>query len=114
MRRTKRKQVSAATMAMIGAWIEAFLLIGLAAHAQTPNAQTGINSANTAVRTYFDILCTLMYAIGAIIGLIGAIRVYGKWSHGDPDTGKIAAAWFGACIFLVLVSAVISAFFGVS
>jgi hypothetical protein len=55
-----------------------------------------------------------MYAIGAVVGLIGAVKVYNKWSHGDHDTGKVAAAWFGACIFLVVVATVIKSFFGVA
>ena len=54
-----------------------------------------------------------MYAVGAIIGLIGAVKVYQKWSAGDHDTGKVAAAWFGACVFLVVVVTVIRAFFGI-
>jgi hypothetical protein len=53
-----------------------------------------------------------MYAVGAILGLIGAVRVYQKWNHGDHDTSKVAAAWFGSCIFLVIVATVIRSFFG--
>jgi hypothetical protein len=83
---------------------------GLPARAQDGN--TGINQANTMVRSYFDSGTNLMYAVGAIIGLIGAVRVYIKWSHGDPDTGRVAAQWFGACIFLVVVATVIRSFFG--
>ena len=52
-------------------------------------------------------------AIGAIVGLVGAVKVYNKWNHGEPDTGKVAAAWFGSCVFLVVVATVIKAFFGV-
>ena len=49
----------------------------------------------------------------ALVGLIGAVKVYNKWNSGDPDTGKIAAAWFGSCVFLVVVATVIRSFFGV-
>ena len=79
--------------------------------AQDGNA--GINEANTKVRGYFDAGTNLMYAVGAVLGLIGAVKVYSKWSHGDPDTGKVAAAWFGSCVFLVVVATVIKSFFGV-
>ena len=85
------------------------LICGIAA-AQDGNA--GINQANTTVRSYFDSGTNLMYAIGAILGLIGAVRVYQKWNHGDHDTGKVAAAWFGSCIFLVIVATVLRSFFG--
>ncbi|PWT74958.1 MAG: carbamoyl phosphate synthetase [Bacteroidetes bacterium] len=78
--------------------------------AQDGNA--GINQANTTVRSYFDAGTNLMYAVGAILGLIGAVKVYQKWNHGDHDTGKMAAAWFGSCIFLVIVATVLRSFFG--
>lgn len=78
--------------------------------AQDGNA--GIQEANDMVRGYFDDGTNLMYAIGAIVGLIGAIKVYNKWNAGEPDTGRVAAAWFGSCVFLVVVATVIRSFFG--
>jgi hypothetical protein len=95
-----------------GAMLEVALLVSMAVNAQTADGGTGIAQANTLVRGYFADAIPLLYAIGAIIGLIGAIRVYVMWSHGDPHTGKVAAAWFSACIFLVLVATVIQSFFG--
>ena len=77
------------------------------------DGNAGINEANTQVRSYFDAGTNLMYAVGAILGLIGAVKVYQKWNSGDPDTGKVAAAWFGSCVFLVVVATVIKSFFGV-
>lgn len=87
------------------------LLISFCVSAQDGNA--GINEANTKVRSYFSAGTNLMYAVGAIVGLIGAIKVYQKWNRGDHDTGKVAAAWFGSCVFLVIVATVIRSFFGV-
>lgn len=72
----------------------------------------GIQEADAKVRGYFDAGCNLMYAVGAILGLIGAVRVYQKWSNGHPDTGSTAAAWFGSCVFLVVVATVLKSFFG--
>ncbi len=66
------------------------LLLSLAISAQDGNA--GINEANTKVRSYFASGTNLMYAVGAVLGLIGAVQVYSKWNSGDPDTGKVAAA----------------------
>src|ERR1700744_6094752 len=86
------------------------VLASLGAAAQDGN--TGINQANTMVRSYFDTGVNLMYAVCAILGLIGAVRVYQKWSHGDHDTGKVAAIWFGSCIFLVGVATFLRSFFG--
>jgi hypothetical protein len=73
----------------------------------------GINAATTQVKSYFSAGTSLMYAIGAIVGLVGAVKVYNKWNHGDPDTSKVAAAWFGSCVFLVIVATVLKSFFGV-
>jgi hypothetical protein len=73
----------------------------------------GLNEANTKVRGYFDAGCKLMYAVGAVLGLVGAVKVYTKWNQGDNDTSKVAASWFGSCIFLVIVATVIKSFFAV-
>lgn len=79
--------------------------------AQDGNA--GITQATSQVKSYFNTGTNLMYAIGAIIGLVGAIKVYKKWNDGEHDTGKVASSWFGSCIFLVIVATVLKSFFGV-
>jgi len=66
------------------------------------NGMAGINEATKMVTSYFDPGTKLIYAIGAVVGLIGGIKVYNKFSSGDPDTSKTAASWFGACIFLIV------------
>lgn len=91
----------------------AILLIAVHAAALAQDGNAGINEANQKVRSYFDSGTNLMYAVGALLGLIGAVKVYQKWNAGDPDTGKVAAAWFGSCVFLVIVATVIKSFFGV-
>ena len=96
-----------------GVMLELALLITLHVVAQD-QATTGINQANTNVRTYFDAALNLMFAVGGIVGIIGGVKVYSKWSHGDHDTGKVAAAWFGACIFLVVVATLLKAFFNLT
>ncbi len=82
----------------------------LAAAAQ--DGAAGIEEANSQVRSYFEPGTNLMYAIGAVLGLVGAVKVFQKWNAGDQDTGKVAAAWFGSCIFLVVVATVLQSFFG--
>jgi len=73
----------------------------------------GIQEATNLMNKYFDAGVTLLYVIGAVVGLIGAIKVYNKWSSGDQDTSKAAASWFGACIFLVIVATALRSFFGI-
>lgn len=94
-------------------WGIAILLVMLTLMAKAQDGNAGINEANQQVRSYFDSGTKLMYAVGALLGLIGAVKVYQKWNAGDPDTGKVAAAWFGSCVFLVVVATVIKSFFGV-
>ena len=90
-----------------------FLLLAINYSSYAQDGLAGINEANEKVRSYFDAGTELMYAVGAILGLIGAVKVYQKWNAGDPDTGKVAAAWFGSCVFLVVVATVIQSFFGI-
>ncbi|MBC8986671.1 DUF4134 domain-containing protein [Pedobacter sp. N36a] len=87
------------------------LLFSLNLFAQ--DGEAGIREATNKVKGYFDTGCDLMYAIGAVIGIIGAVKVFNKWNAGEPDTNKVAAAWFGSCIFLVVVATVLKSFFGI-
>src|SRR5688500_2313558 len=91
--------------------LSVYCLSYVVAYAQDGNA--GISEAATQVRGYFTTGTQLMYAIGAVLGLVGAVKVYQKWNSGDPDTSKVAAAWFGSCVFLVIVATVLSSFFGI-
>lgn len=94
-----------------------FLVVGLVLLSADPlfaqDGNAGIAEATNRVRSYFDTGCDLMYAIGAVVGIIGAIKVFNKWNAGEPDTNKVAAAWFGSCIFLVVVATVLKSFFGI-
>jgi hypothetical protein len=75
------------------------------------NGLQGITDATNMVTSYFDPGTKLIYAIGAVVGLIGGVKVYGKFSSGDPDTSKTAASWFGACIFLIVAATILRSFF---
>ena len=81
--------------------------------AQTGGGTTGINAATSSLTAYVDPVSTLTLAIGAVVGIIGGVRVYIKWNSGDQDINKEIMGWGGSCLFLVLVSVVIKAFFGV-
>lgn len=75
------------------------------------NGIGGITEATNMVTSYFDPGTKLIYAIGAVVGLIGGVKVYGKFSSGDQDTSKTAASWFGACIFLIVAATILRSFF---
>jgi hypothetical protein len=88
----------------------ALLMTAASAMAQG-NGSAGITEATQMVTSYFDPATKLIYALGAVIGLIGGVKVYSKFSSGDPDTSKTAASWFGACIFLIVSATILRSFF---
>lgn len=83
--------------------------ISLVAYCQ--EGGTGVTNATDEVKKYFGIGIDLMYAVGGVLGLIGATKVYTKWNSGDQDTAKVASQWFGSCIFLVVVATILRGFF---
>lgn len=89
----------------------AILLLSISSAFAQGNGLSGINQATSMVTSYFDPATKLIYAIGAVVGLIGGVKVYSKFSSGDPDTSKTAASWFGACIFLIVAATILRSFF---
>ena len=100
MKKQRKKVLLAATL----------MLSGIGAFAQG-DGTAGITEATQMVTSYFDPATQLIYAIGAVVGLIGGVKVYNKFSSGDPDTSKTAASWFGACIFLIVAATILRSFF---
>ena len=98
----------ALTLTLIG------MAFSLALHAQTADGNNGLNQANTMVRSYYEPATNLMYAVAAVLGLIGAVKVFRSVMEGErANTGNQMAIWGGACVFLVVVTTVIKAFFGI-
>ena len=91
--------------------LSAALLIAAASSAfAQDNGLAGINEATSMVTSYFDPGTKLIYAIGAVVGLIGGVKVYGKFSSGDPDTSKPAASSIDAFIFLIVAATILRSF----
>ena len=114
--KTGKKDVKEAVWArvgLVGVVGICFVLLLEVGDALAQNGQAGIQEATNQVKGYFNTGANLMYAIGAVMGIIGAVKVFQKWNAGEPDTGKVAAAWFGSCVFLVIVTSVLKSFFGV-
>lgn len=102
-----KRMISKERLAMLALTL---MMTGATAFAQG-NGMAGINEATKMVTSYFDPATKLIYAIGAVVGLIGGVKVYNKFSSGDPDTSKTAASWFGACIFLIVAATILRSFF---
>lgn len=90
------------------------LFMTMVANAQpgTGNGAAALTATATTIRGYATGAQTIVMALGVVIGLIGAVRVYGKSHAGDPDTQKAMVGWFGSALFLVAVGAILTSFFG--
>jgi hypothetical protein len=93
------------------------LTIPLVAATGLLRAQDGnaaISQADSMMRGFFSTGITLMYSVSGVLALVGAIRVYRKWNddEGHGQAYKAASAWFGSCLFIVIVASVLRSFFG--
>ena len=114
----KNHNINSSNQGRIKNWLSSIGCLGIIIlftnqPAFSQDANAGIQEATNQVVSYFDTGTDLMYAIGAVVGIIGAIKVFNKWNAGEPDTNKVAAAWFGSCVFLVVVATVLRSFFGI-
>lgn len=57
----------------------AFVIAAVSSAFAQGNGIGGINDATTMVTSYFDPGTKLIYAIGAVVGLIGGVKVYNKF-----------------------------------
>lgn len=85
---------------------------------QISQAQNDIASGAAALdaltgdlEAYLDPVTTVVYIIAAILGIIGAIRVYSNWQAGKENAWASASLWIGACLFLLIANTLLRAFF---
>lgn len=79
-------------------WLLAMVLVvyemlfdAFTALAQDGNA--GITQATTMVKGYFDTGVTLMYAVGAVVGIVGAVKVFQKWTWQSGSCIASVTTW---------------------
>lgn len=70
-----------------------------------------LDDAAAKVASYYDGAARLMYAVAGIMGIIGAIKIYGKFTRGDDDVYKALGNWVGGCIFVVIAAITLQKFF---
>ena len=83
---------------------------GVQAFAQSRGAG-GFTSATTEVSSYADPVKKLMYAIAAVIALVGAFNVYFKMQNGDQDVKKTIMMTIGGCVAMVAMATALPMFF---
>lgn len=75
--------------------IAAVLLLSISSAFAQGNGLSGINQATNMVTSYFDPATKLIYAIGAVVGLIGGVKVYSKFSSGTRTPRRQPQAGLG-------------------
>ena len=94
-----------------GIGVSALLVFNLASAMAQGNGVAALEKANAEILSYVEPMTNLFYVICAVVGFIGAVKVYGKWSAGSSDTTKTAAMWFGSCVFAIVAVTAIKALF---
>jgi hypothetical protein len=56
-------------------------------------------------------LSSVLLVIGACLAIIGACRIYYKWSNGVADIDREVMVWVGGIVFLVLVQVLVKVVF---
>lgn len=69
-------------------------------------------TATGQISGYISSVKKLLYAIAAIIALVGAFNVYHKMTNGDQDVKKTIMLTLGGCIAMLALSEALPAFFG--
>ena len=89
--------------------------LALASMAITPavaqGGATAISNAASDITDYWDPVKLILKAVGGLVGFIGGLRVYNKWTNGDQDVNKEILGYGGAMIFLIVVPEFVTAFF---
>lgn len=91
------------------------LTLALVMMALTPifaqGGATAISNAAGDIRDYWDPIKLILKAVEGLVGFIGGLRVYNKWTNGDQDVNKEILGYGGAMIFLIVVPEFVTAFF---
>jgi predicted transporter len=94
--------------------LKGLLALAMVLSATVASAQGAatITQATSDIQEYIEPVGLLIQGVGAIVGIVGGIRIYNKWNNGDNDVNKELIGWGGACVFLLLVPTFVTAFFG--
>lgn len=75
-------------------------------------ASDPFSEATATITGYASSVKKLLYAIAAVIALVGAFNVYHKMTNGDQDVKKTIMLTLGGCIAMLALSEALPAFFG--
>lgn len=67
--------------------------------AQVPGISE-FHQASTQIKNHYFSLSDLSFMLGAIMGLLGGLRIFANWQSGRHHIDQQVAGWFFSCIFL--------------
>lgn len=79
--------------------------------AEAQKGAAGFSQATSEITTYKEPVKQLMYAIAAVIALVGAFNIYFKMQNGDQDVKKTIMMTIGGCVAFVAAATALPAFF---
>ena len=71
-----------------------------------------LNNVNNELKSYVAPILGILYPIAAIMFIIGSVKVYRKFTNGEPDVAMTAFQLIGGAIFVGLLPTLLNAFFG--
>jgi hypothetical protein len=91
--------------------LSAFVILLAVTPAFAQGGASAISNAASDITDYWDPVKLILKAVGGLVGFIGGLRVYNKWTNGDQDVNKEILGYGGAMIFLLVVPEFVTAFF---
>ena len=91
--------------------LSAFVILLAVTPAFAQGGASAISNAASDITDYWDPVKLILKAVGGLVGFIGGLRVYNKWTNGDQDVNKEILGYGGAMIFLIVVPEFVTAFF---
>lgn len=93
-----------------------FILLGSSVFAQPGGSgiargASALDALTGDLEQYLDPVTSVIYVVAAIVGVIGAFRVYTSWQQGKDNVMSMAMGWFGAMLFILIANTVVRAMF---
>lgn len=70
------------------------------AYSQSSGGAGAITAATTEVSSFYDPAKKFIWALSAVLGLVGAVKLYYKFTNNDPESSKHAVGFLGGGIAL--------------
>ncbi len=81
------------------------------AQGRTGQGINAINQATGAFKEYLTPVQNLLYAIAAIVALVGCFTIFSKLQNGDQDVKKTIMQIVGGCVGFIALAQALPAFF---